>query len=164
MYKFQSYFYLNRIDKVVRQFQSKKEIPHSYRKKIVVINLDVTYNSNGYIDRKSKLLISETMVREQQKAPPIAYFKINYWDVENDLDDEDYDGATSTELDEYTVDVSEYVADSDDSDDSDESAEDEDSDYFAENVDDEEEEINENEDDAVVIPEDHVMDDNLSLY
>lgn len=136
MYKFQSYYYINRTTDEVRQFQSKKEIPLAYRDKIVIINLDVTYNRNGYIDKKSERLISATMVREQQKAPPIVYFKVSYKDEENESDD-----SSSEEEDEW------------------EDVEDEE-----ESTEETEEVVAESGSEGVVIAEEQANDENLSLY
>lgn len=136
MYKFQSYYYINRTTDEVRQFQSKKEIPLAYRDKIVIINLDVTYNRNGYIDKKSERLISATMVREQQKAPPIVYFKVSYKDEENESDDS---SSEEEEEDEW------------------EDVEDEES---TEEI----EEVAESGSEGVVIAEEQSNDENLSLY
>lgn len=183
MYKFQSFYYINRTTNVLRRFMNENEIPVNYRTKIVEINLDVTYNANGYIDKKSERLVATTLVCEQLKAPVIAYFKVSFRDEENDKDDSDDDrdsydsdsfdsdagwNETAEPLEEETVKLVDSETDEEEveeeAEEDGEEEEEEETEEDGEEEEESEEEFSESADDGVVIPEDEATDDNLSLY
>lgn len=179
MYKFQSYYYINRITNELRQFRNERDIPEEYRSKIIDIDLDVTYNSNGYIDKKSERMVANSMVKAQKKAPQIAYLKVCFKENENESDDSD-DSRDSFDSDAAWNERAEpmdgrTVRLVDPETDEEEEAEEEEEEENAEDEEEEEEgltaeeesadeEYDDSADDGVVIPNVRVIDDNLSLY
>lgn len=95
MYKCMYYLHFNRDTNALNRIRNQKQIPSAYRKKIIEVNLDVTYNSCGRIDQRSKRLVVIKLIEAQIKAPPNAYFKISYRNnavLDSDTDsDEDFE-------------------------------------------------------------------------
>lgn len=173
MYEFQSYFYINRITNELRQFRNENEIPADYIDKVINVNLDVTYNASGYIDKKSANMVADIMVKEQLRAPPVAYIKVSFSENENDEDimndsrdsfDSDAAWNERAEPEGETVALVDEESEGDEED----AEEEEDVEYEEEEVSFEEESAEEDYDDSaddgVVVPDNQAIDDNLSLY